>query len=46
MTKTQRQDRAISRLNKNIRDTGPDRKNKGGLMKSVHTDMRKSGLFR
>ena len=46
MSKRQRQDRAISRLNRDIRDTGPDRKNKGGLMKSVHTDMRKSGLFR
>ena len=46
MTKTQKQDRAISRLNRDIRDTGPDRKNKGGLMKAVHTDMRKSGLFR
>jgi hypothetical protein len=46
MSKRQRQDRAISRLNRNIKDTGPDRKNKGGLMKSVHTDMRKSGLFK
>ena len=46
MTKTQRQDRAISRLNRDIRDTGPDRKNKGGLMKAMHKDMRKSGLFR
>ena len=46
LSKRQKQDRAISRLNRNIRDTGPDRKNKGGLMKSVHTDMRKSGLFR
>ena len=46
MSKRQRQDRAINRLNRDIRDTGPDRKNKGGLMKAVHTDMRKSGLFR
>ena len=46
LSKRQRQDRAISRLNRDIRDTGPDRKNKGGLMKAVHTDMRKSGLFR
>ena len=46
LSKRQKQDMAINRLNMNIRDTGPDRKNKGGLMKSVHTDMRKSGLFR
>ena len=46
MSKKEKQDRAINRLNKNLRDTGPDRKNKGGLMKAVHTDMRKSGLFR
>ena len=46
LSKRQKQDMAINRLNMNIRDTGPDRKNKGGLMKTVHTDMRKSGLFR
>ena len=46
LSKRQMQDRAISRLNRDIRDTGPDRKNKGGLMKVVYTDMRKSGLFR
>jgi len=46
MTKTQRQDMAINRLNKNIRDTGPDRKNKGGLMRTGHTDFRKGGLFK
>ena len=46
LSKRQKQDMAINRLNMNIRDTGPDRKNKGGLMKAVHTDMRKSGLFR
>lgn len=46
MSKTQRQDMAINRLNKNIRDTGPDRKNKGGLMRTGHTDFRKGGLFK
>jgi len=43
MSKKERQDRAINRLNKSIRDTGPDRKSKGGL---IHTDMRKGGMFR
>ena len=45
MTKTQRQDRAINRLNKNIRDTGPDRKSKGGMVRTGHIDMRKGGMF-
>lgn len=45
MSKKEKQDRAINRLNKNIRDTGPDRKNRGGLIRKGHTDMRKGGLF-
>ena len=46
MSKKEKQDRAINRLNKNLRDTGPDRKSKGGLVRSGHTDMRKGGMFR
>ena len=45
MSKRQKQDRAINRLNRDIRDTGPDRKNRGGLIRKGHTDMRKGGLF-
>ena len=45
MSKREKQDRAINRLNKNLRDTGPDRKSRGGFVRSGHTDMRKGGLF-
>jgi len=46
MSKKEKQDRAINRLNKNLRDTGPDRKSKGGMVRTGHTDMRKGGMFR
>ena len=45
MSKREKQDRAINRLNKNLRDTGPDRKSRGGFVRRGHTDMRKGGLF-
>ena len=50
LTKKQLQDRALRTMERNLKDTGPDRRAVGGVIQSRprkgHTDYRKGGLFK